>query len=377
MRKLIFAGTLLIILAGIAVTLWFSDYTKRSQDLPSILTPQNAQNTDDSPRLTVVAEDLDVPWSIAILPDDSLLVTERAGRVLQINPLNGEKKIIATLPDVREIGEGGLQGITLHPDFETNSYIYLYYTYAGTQNNTQNRVSRFTFSNNSLTDETIIVNAIPGASNHDGGFVGFGPDDFLYIATGDAQEPSLAQNTQSLAGKILRVTDTGDPAPNNPFNNRIFSYGHRNPQGICWDDRDQMYSTEHGPSGAGSGFDELNLIRPKINYGWPTIQGDESQTGMQTALIQSGSSDTWAPAAAACVESSVYFGGLRGNALYEAQIQGDAATLVTHLDGEVGRVRAVTKTEDGFLYISTSNRDGRGVPSANDDRILRVNISKL
>ncbi|HRN96769.1 MAG TPA: PQQ-dependent sugar dehydrogenase [Candidatus Levybacteria bacterium] len=377
MKRIILAGVLFMILSIAAGALWFSDFFSRTNNIPTLrdLTP-TLQN-QDAPRLTTIAQGLEVPWEIVFLPNDLLLVTERAGRVIQINPQTGDKTVITTIAAVKQIGEGGLHGITLHPNFAENNYVYVYYTYAGQGNSTQNRVVRFTYENNTFSNEEIIVDAIPGASNHDGGRIAFGPDDYLYITTGDAQEPSLAQTTSSQAGKILRVTDTGEAASDNPFNSRIYSYGHRNPQGLCWDNTNQLFSTEHGPSGTATGYDELNLIRPGINYGWPTIQGDETQQGMQTPLLQSGSQDTWAPAGTACMGSSVFFGGLRGNALYEAEIQGDAGELKTHLKGELGRIRAVVKGPDNMLYISTSNKDGRGVPSIDDDKIIRVNPTKL
>ncbi len=375
MKRIGISAIVLILLAGIAGILWLTDYLQRNNTIPSLQEVSKKQQPKDIPRLTTIAQNLEVPWEIAFLPDSTMLVTERPGQVLHIDPQTGNATTVATL-SVKQIGEGGLHGITLHPNFKENNYVYVYYTYAGDTNQTLNRVSRFLYTNNTLHDETTIVDAIPGAANHDGGRIKFGPDNHLYITTGDAQQPSLAQNTDSLAGKILRVTDTGTAVNTNPFDNEVYSYGHRNPQGICWDDNDQLLATEHGPSGAQSGFDELNLIRPGVNYGWPEIQGDETQNGMQTPLIQSGTS-TWAPAGAACIGEKVYFGGLRGNALYEATINGDAVELTSHLQGELGRIRAVVLGSDGMLYITTSNRDGRGVPDNNDDRIIRVNPEKL
>lgn len=377
MKRIVLAGVLFAILSLIAVTLWFTDFFKRNTDIPSLQDITNESQIQDVPRLTTVAEELDVPWEIVFLDDNSLLVTERSGTVIHVDLETGVQQRVHTLSNVKEIGEGGLQGMALHPNFSENNLIYVYYTYSGQGENTQNRVSQFTYTNNSFSNEKVIVDTIPGAANHDGGRIAFGPDGFLYITTGDAQAPSLAQTKNSLAGKILRVTDTGESAPNNPFNSPIYSYGHRNPQGLCWDGQDQLYATEHGPSGVGTGYDEVNRIKAGINYGWPVIQGDNTRQGMQVPLIQSGSNDTWAPAGAACIGNSIFFGGLRGNALYEAKINGDAVELRTHLKGELGRIRAVVKGPDQMLYISTSNRDGRGVPGTKDDRIIRVNPTKL
>ena len=179
-----------------------------------------------------------------------------------------------------------------------------------------------------------------------------------------------------MAGKILRVTDTGDPAPNNPFDNRIFSYGHRNPQGITWNENGEIYATEHGRSGIQSGLDELNRIEEGLNYGWPTIQGDQKQEGMISPLLNTGTT-TWAPSSAAYLNGAVFFTGLRGQSLYKASIAGDSATLESYFSEEYGRLRNVIVGPDGLLYLSTSNRDGRGRARENDDKILRVNPDKL
>lgn len=268
-------------------------------------------------------------------------------------------------------------GIALHPDFQSNNYIYLYYTYEAQGNNTLNRVVRMTYSDRALKDEKIIVDRIPGASNHNGGRIKFGPDNFLYITTGDAQEPSLAQDRNSLAGKILRVTDDGKPASGNPFSNLMYSYGHRNTQGIAWDDNGSLWQTEHGRS-APTGLDEVNLIEPGKNYGWPEIQGDEERSGMVTPIRNSGPSTTWAPGGNAIIEKSLFFSGLRGETLYEAMIQdSQISEFREHFKGEYGRLREVIAGPDGMLYITTSNLDGRGSPATGDDKILRINPSKL
>jgi glucose/arabinose dehydrogenase len=242
----------------------------------------------DIPKKTVVADNLDTPWAIAFLPDGSMLVTERPGRVKHI-VLGKKTEQVADIGGVREIGEGGLLGIALHPEFSSNHFVFVYYTYSGSGDNTMNRVVRMTFRDGTLADEKLILDAIPGASNHNGGRLKFGPDNFLYVSTGDAQDPSLAQDKNSLAGKILRVTDTGDAAPGNPFGNRTYSYGHRNPQGLAWDSVGRLWATEHGPSGGslGTGNDEVNLIGSGKNYGWPTIQGTQSQNGLETPVLAS------------------------------------------------------------------------------------------
>jgi glucose/arabinose dehydrogenase len=233
------------------------------------------------------------------------------------------------------------------------------------------------YDNNQLSNEEIILNAIPGASNHNGGRIKFGPDNLLYIGTGDAQEPSLAQDTKSLAGKILRVTDAGKPAPGNPFGNPVYSFGHRNVQGLTWDDNGNLWATEHGRSGIQSGLDELNLIQSGKNYGWPTIQGDDIQSGMETARKNSGDT-TWAPSAIAFVNDTLFFSGLRGQALYEAVLQNDqVGNIQERFPREYGRIREVILGPNNMLYISTSNNDGRGIPRSGDDKIIMVNPAKL
>ncbi|HSA83964.1 MAG TPA: PQQ-dependent sugar dehydrogenase [Patescibacteria group bacterium] len=380
-------GTLIALFFLLAGYSLFLGQQVKTVDLPkaSLSPTQSTENetqtavVEDAARISVVAENLDTPWAIAFLPDTSMLVTERAGRVRFIDA-NGTLRAepIATISDVKEIGEGGLLGIAVHPDFASNHFIYLYYTYNSTNNNTQNRVVRFTFANNTLSNRTVIVDAIPGASNHNGGRIAFGSDGFLYITTGDSQDPSLSQTTSSLAGKILRVTDDGSPVPGNPFGTRVYSYGHRNPQGIAWDSQGQLWSTEHGRSGIQSGLDELNKIESGKNYGWDIIQGDETRQGMVTPVLHSGSSTTWAPGGLAYLDGKLFFVGLRGQGLYEVVLQGDTvSSLKKHFDGELGRIRDVVVGPDKMLYITTSNRDGRGTPKENDDKVLRVNPEKL
>lgn len=367
----------LIALAFILLAVGIYVFTSAKKDLASQSkqTPSSASssNFDSIPKETIIASGLDTPWSIAFLPNGNMLITERPGRVRLIRNNELLPQPVATLSQVREIGEGGLLGITLHPNFEKNNFVYLYYTYNSAGDNTFNRVVRMIYKDGILTNEEIIVDAIPGATNHNGGRIAFGPDNYLYITTGDAQEPSLAQDKNSLAGKILRVTDTGEIAPGNPFNNRTYSYGHRNSQGITWDSEGNMWATEHGRSGVQSGLDELNLIEKGVNYGWPQIQGDEAKQGMETAKANSGST-TWAPAGITFLNNSLYFSGLRGRSIYLAPISG---TLVTEIkqtvNGEYGRIREVLKGPDNMLYISTSNRDGRGIPSSDDDKIIRFN----
>lgn len=324
----------------------------------------------------IVAQNLDTPWGIAFLPDNSLLVTERPGRLQHINT-KGEVSLVENIKNVKEIGEGGLLGITLHPKFSENNFIYLYYTYNSNGNDTLNRVSRFIYKNNTLSNENIIVDKIPGASNHNGGRIKFGPDGNLYITTGDAQNPSQAQKTDTLGGKILRVTDEGKEVAGNPFNNLTYTYGHRNPQGIAWDSKGNLWETEHGKS-LPSGYDEINLIEIGKNYGWPTIEGDKTKEGMITPIKNSGSDTTWAPAGATFLNNSFFFGGLRGQALFEAVLENNKiVSFKEYFKSKFGRIRDVVLGPDGLIYISTSNRDGRGIPQKDEDKIIKINPSRL
>lgn len=342
----------------------------------SVSRSQSQLPQNNSPRVTIIARNLDTPWSIVFLPDKTTLITERPGRVRLINT-KGELEKVPVLEhrSVREIGEGGLLGMALHPQFLSNNYVYLYYTYTGSNDSTFNRVVRMIYKNKQLTDERIIVDGIPGAPNHNGGRIKFGPDSLLYITTGDAQNPSQAQDTDSLAGKILRVTDEGNPAPGNPFSNLVYSYGHRNAQGLAWDSAGQFWATEHGRSGIRSGLDEVNRIEKGKNYGWPIIQGDETQTGMETAVLNSGST-TWAPAGLAFFGTRLFFGGLRGQTVYEVNTK-NGLSLKEHFEGEFGRIRDVVVGPDNFLYITTSNKDSRGTPQEGDDKIIRIDPKQI
>ncbi len=348
----------------------YSQFLQRRSKIPQIKVGEMQKN---APRLSTVADNLEVPWALVFLPDKSILFTERVGRVRFIDS-NGnlDPNPIIVIDDVKQEGEGGLLGITIHPNFPQNHFVYLYYTYGANGDETLNRVVRYKFENNVLSGKNIIVDKIRGALFHDGGRIKFGPDGFLYITAGDSQNPSLAQNTKSLAGKILRVTDSGKPAPGNPFKSEVFSYGHRNPQGLAWDENGRLWETEHGASA----LDEINIIEKGKNYGWPIIQGDQTKKGMETPVINSGS-DTWAPSGAAYLNGSIFFAGLRGQALYQAVINGNSVTIKEFLKGEVGRIREVVVGPDNLLYITTNNRDGRGIPDTTDDKIIRVNPSKL
>jgi len=318
-------------------------------------------------------------------PDGRIFITERPGRVRIVKDGQLLDEPWATI-DIAPGGESGLLGLALDPEFHNNGLVYLSYTYIGQEGNSINRLVRMRDDQSSDKGklDSILVDSIRGASNHDGGRLRFGPDKKLYWTMGDAQDSDLAQDISSLNGKILRLNPDGTIPDDNPFPNSIvYSYGHRNPQGLAWQPgTGRLYSTEHGPSGfQGSGQDEVNFIEAGKNYGWPVIYGDKTRSGMVTPVIQSGSSETWAPAGATFVvggpwDSSLLFVGLRGQSLYRLTLDDNDPFKVLDfqrlLVGEFGRLRDVAQGPDNAIYILTSNRDGRGRPSEGDDKLLRL-----
>lgn len=322
----------------------------------------------------IIAENLVIPWEVVTLPGGDFLVTERGGRLLRI----GAEGAAYEVEGVAHVGEGGLLGMALHPDFENNQYLYLYMTTTA-GGGLSNRVVRYRYQNGALGERTTIIQNIPGAKYHDGGRIAFGPDKKLYVTTGDAGDSFSAQDRNSLAGKILRMNDDGTVPTDNPFDNHVWSFGHRNPQGIAWDSNGKLWSTEHGPSGLTSGFDEINLIVRGGNYGWPIVKGDEEEEGMIAPILQSGENETWAPASAEFFNGDLIFTGLRGETLYQflyEEVKGDME-LVAHFRDEFGRLRTVRNGPEDQLLLLTSNRDGRGAARSNDDRIIGVSQNTL
>jgi glucose/arabinose dehydrogenase len=300
-------------------------------------------------QVEVVAEGLEVPWEIAWLPDGRALITERPGRIRML-----DGTLVAEVP-VSALGEGGLMGLALDPEFETQPFVYLYFTTAdGLQ------LERWRFEDDRLTREASLIDGVIEAGPiHDSGRIAFGPDRALYVATGDAGNPDLAQDPASLNGKYLRLTDYRGDA----VQPEILSLGHRNPQGFDWQpDTARLFSTEHGPSG----FDEINEIEEGRNYGWPEVTG--SDHGDFTAPLRVYE-ESVAPSGATFWNGEFVFATLRGEALRRIDL--DSGEDEVLLDG-YGRLRTVRVGPDGALYVLTSNRDGRGSPEDADDRVLRV-----
>lgn len=330
--------------------------------------PSPRPTPDDGP--TVIATGLHIPWAVAFLPDQSALVTERTGRIVQVGPERGEDgrltvREVQTIDDVAAVGEGGLLGIAVSPRYETDGLIYVYYT-----TERDNRIARLRLGE----EPEPILTGIPRAGNHNGGRLGFGPDGYLYATTGDAGQREQSQDRDSLGGKVLRMTPDGDPAPGNPFGTLVWAYGLRNPQGLAWDDQDRLWVTEFGQDQ----WDEVNLIQPGGNYGWPVVEGEADDDRFIDPVA------VWRPADASCsgaavVDGTLYVGCLRGQRLWALRLT-DAGTVAGApeplLVEEYGRLRAVVVASDGSLWVTTSNLDGRlrRDPDPDDDRIIRLGV---
>lgn len=366
----------IIALLGVAVWLYQNHSLSSPAEPPLYRESTMATDTppeDLAPAVAVIGENLNIPWEIVFLPDGELLVTERPGTLVLLKA--GERIPIA---GVEAVGEGGLLGAALHPNFATNQYLYLYQT-AQSERGLQNRIVRYLLTDGTLTFDRTILNNLPGARYHDGGRLAFGPDGYLYATVGDALRPNEAQNPNNLEGTIIRITDEGEPAPGNPFESAVYSYGHRNPQGLAWDAQGQLWSSEHGRSVGGSGFDELNLISVGQNYGWPDSQGDDVAQNTTPPIRHSTASVTWAPGGLAYYDGRLFMPGLRGETLYEAVLaDGQIINWREHFVGTYGRLRTVQVGPDGMLYLLTSNRDGRANEvQPTDDRLIRVDPRQL
>ncbi|WP_433268389.1 PQQ-dependent sugar dehydrogenase [Actinosynnema sp. CS-041913] len=313
-----------------------------------------AQAEPSALAVRTLATGQDVPWDIGFLPDGSGIFTERDTR--QIKKLTGTTvTTLHTVADAVPAGEGGLMGIAVSPTFATDNTVYIHYTAA-----TDNRISKLTLGG----QPEPIVTGIPKNRFHNGGGLEFGPDGFLYATTGDAGNSANAQNLNTLAGKILRITTTGAPAPGNPFNSRVYTYGHRNPQGITWANN-RAYATEFGNNRT----DELNQIESGKNYGWPTCEGPCNDT-RYTNPVKSWPTNQAGPTGIAFYKSALYIGGVTGRRVWKIPVTGtDLGTPQAVFTG-YGRVRSVAAAPDNTLWLGTSNQDGRGTPAAQDDRIL-------
>lgn len=350
---------------------------------------QEAFTTSNAARFRVetIASGLEVPWAFAWLPTGEMLFTERPGRVRMIVGNKMQPNPVFIVPDVEPSGESGLMDISVHPNFVANNFVYLGYSYNSDGKHV--KVMRYKFVNGAFTEPKVIVENIPGAPNHAGMRCRFGPDLKLYITTGDSTDWKLAQDNNSLAGKTLRLNDDGTIPRDNPFFGKagyrpeIWSTGHRNAQGLTWQrGTSLMFQTEHGPTGfegKGDGADEVNIVEKGKNYGWPEIVRKETRPGMVTPILEY--TPACAPASATFYYGSMFpdlngnllFGCLRGVRIVRVQMSGRTVLGQENLlEGKVGRIREVAEGPDGFIYFSTSNRDGRGKPAIDDDKIMRL-----
>jgi glucose/arabinose dehydrogenase len=320
--------------------------------------------------VSTLATNLEVPWSFAFLPDGDALVTERdSGKLLRASP-SGDVREVQTLPEGGS-GEGGLLGVAVSPDFEEDRYVYAYYT-----TESDNRVVRFRLGE---APEPILT-GIPVNTFHDGGRIRFGPDGMLYVSTGDAGDSGNSQDRGSLGGKILRIEPNGSVPADNPFpGSPVYSYGHRNVEGLAWDADGQLYASEFGQNT----WDEVNRIEAGENYGWPEVEGKGGEnegyvdpvTVWPTSEASPSGAEIMVNGAIPQWEGDLFVTALRGERLWHLELndRGEITGREKLLDGEVGRVRDVAQAPDGSLWVSTSNHDSYGIPvSSQDDRIFRL-----
>jgi len=337
-------------------------------------------------RVETVASGLEVPWAFAFLPNGNMLFTERPGRIRIIENGKLRPDPVFTVPDVEPSGESGLMDISLHPNFAANGFVYISYAYS--KDGRFVRVARYKFDGKTFSDSKTIIDNIPAAQFHAGTRCRFGPDGKLYVTTGDATQRELAQKMDSINGKTLRLNDDGTVPQDNPFVDQqgarpeIWSLGHRNSQGLAWQpDSGLMFQTEHGPSGfdGPGGGDEVNIVERGKNYGWPIIHHKDAKAGLESPLLEY--TPACAPASAMFYNGSAFpqfkgnffFGCLRGTRIIRVVLDGrKVVSQEDLLKNTYGRIREMEQGPDGYIYFSTSNRDGRGSPANGDDRIMRL-----
>jgi aldose sugar dehydrogenase len=322
-------------------------------------TPSAVQSRGE-PRATKIVSDLAAPWGLVTLKDGTFLISERDDRrILRVR--NGSTSLVRTIDEASPAGEGGLMGLAIAKDEKT---VFAYYTA-----DNDNRIVSMSWDGRDLGAPKVILRGIPKGFIHNGGRMVIGPDDYLYVGTGESGDGSLAQDKDSLGGKILRLRVDGRPAPGNPFDNEVFSYGHRNVQGLAFDADGRLWASEFGQQE----WDELNLIREGANYGWPEVEGSGKVKGMTNPKVVWRTRDA-SPSGLAYWQGGLWMAGLRGERLWEIPLDG-ASTRdpKAHFRGDYGRLRTVVVAHDGnSLLLSNSNTDGRGDPSRDDDRLFRV-----
>ncbi|MEU0335550.1 PQQ-dependent sugar dehydrogenase [Streptomyces sp. NPDC006193] len=321
-----------------------------------------------------VAGGLKSPWGLAPLPDGGLLVGSRdEGTITRIDTRTGRRTELGTVSGVSPAGEGGLLGIALSPDYASDHMVYAYFTSAS-----DNRIVRMLYDEHKPAGEQLgapdtVFKGIPKGFVHNGGRIAFGPDGMLYAGTGESGRRGLARDRKSLGGKILRLTPDGEPAPGNPFRGSpVYSYGHRNVQGLAWDGRQRLFASEFGQDT----WDELNAIVPGGDYGWPDAEGRSSTPGFRDPLVQWHTDDA-SPSGIAYAGGSIWMAGLKGERLWRIPLDGTRASAAPQafLTGVHGRLRTVAAAGDGRIWLVTSNTDGRGTPEKGDDRVLEVRVA--
>jgi glucose/arabinose dehydrogenase len=296
---------------------------------------------------------LSIPWAAVFLPDGTAIISERETALLK-TVRDGKVATLGKVPGVAPAGEGGLLGLALSPQFSADRYLYAYFT-----SQEDNRVVRLTVdgsANGSLTlgEPQVVFSGIPKATTHNGGRIRFGPDGFLYVGTGDAQRREQPQDPKALGGKILRLTPDGSPAPGNPFGSPVYSLGHRNVQGLAWDESGRLWASEFGPDVD----DELNLILPGANYGWPLVTGAPHRAGFQDAKVVWPATRDSSPSGLEISGGTAYLGALRGERLWVVPLRGtEAGVPVSYFTGEYGRIRDVIRTPEGGLWLLTNNEN--------------------
>ena len=321
-----------------------------------------------------VAGNLSTPWGLAPLPDGGLLVSSRDdGTITRIDDKSGKKTVLGSVPGVSAAGEGGLLGIALSPAYASDHLIYAYVT-----TDSDNRIVSMLYNaqrsaGDQLGAPSTVFKDIPKGVVHNGGRIAFGPDGMLYAGTGETGNRGLAQDKNSLGGKILRMTPEGEPAPGNPFaDSPVLSYGHRNVQGLAWDGKQRLFASEFGQDT----WDELNAIKPGDDYGWPDAEGKSSKPGYHDPIAQ-WHTDEASPSGIAYAEGSIWMASLHGERLWRIPLKGTEASAPPQafLKGVYGRLRTVVPAGGNRLWLTTSNTDGRGKPTKTDDRILEVEVS--
>jgi aldose sugar dehydrogenase len=370
----------LVLAAQVASPQCNNDSTPSNGSTPIAPAPQPSGEvftTQDGVRFSVnvLVSNLEIPWSMAFAPDGRVFLTERPGRVRILNLTSGTSELALTLTDVFAQGEAGLLGIALDPEFAQTRHVYLYYS-GGSGSSAVNRIVRYREAANRLAERVVLLDNIPAATIHDGGRLRFGPDGLLYATTGDAANTGLAQDVASLAGKVLRINRDGTTPRANAFSSPVFSMGHRNPQGLDWHPATgDIWASEHG----NSGNDEINVVQSGANYGWPRIEGAQAMPSMETpitffnpAIAPSGAS-FYAGQRFPQFVNNLFVATLRGSHLLRLRIDGRRIVAQERLLADrFGRIRDVQTGPDGYLYFLTNNRDGRGSPVAQDDRLARL-----